>query len=276
MNEFGIIGLAILLVTFLVSYRGFKDPTFLDRYSFTVKDIRYGHQYYRLVTSGFLHVGWWHLGFNALTLYSFSSGLEALMGYGNFLLIYGASLVGGNLLALLLHRHDSNYSAVGASGAISGIIFATIALDPSVPLSIPFTGIWLPGWLWGMIYVVLSAYGITVRRDNIGHEAHLGGGLVGLLTVLGLYPVLLRANYLGILAILGPALAFFYLLWRKPDALLVRSLFRSPTYQTVDDRYNSQLRQQEEELDRLLDKISRQGIESLSTREKKKLEELSR
>jgi membrane associated rhomboid family serine protease len=145
MTEFGIIGLVILVVTFLVSYQGFKHPDYLDKYSFRVKDILYGRQYYRLITSGLLHTGWVHLLLNAVTFYCFSSSVEATVGYRNFLIIYVGSLVGGNLLALLLHRRDAAYSAVGASGAISGLVFAAIALYPDMRVGWP--GLYVPGWL---------------------------------------------------------------------------------------------------------------------------------
>jgi membrane associated rhomboid family serine protease len=275
MTEFGIIGLAILLVTFLVSYKGIKDPDYLDQYAFRVKDIRYGRQYYRLVTSGLLHTSWVHLVLNVMTLYCFSSSVEMMVGYRNYLLLYVASLVGGNLFSLFLHRDEDDYTAVGASGALSGLVFAAIALYPGMRVGL--LGVYMPGWLYGLLYVVISAYGITARRDNIGHDAHLGGGLVGLLTVLAIQPELLRANYLAVAAILLPAISFFYLLIKKPQGLLLGNLFKaSSNYQTIDDKYYSRQKQQEENLDLLLDKISHKGLESLSVREKKQLEELSR
>lgn len=275
MSDFGIIGLAILILTFLVSYRGFQQPDYLDRYAFQVGDIRYGRQYYRLLTSGWLHTGWRHLLLNTITLYCFSSSVEMMVGYQNFLIIYVASLVGGNLFSLLLHRHEDDYTAVGASGAISGLVFAAIALFPGIEVGL--LGLYVPGWLYGLLYVVVSAYGITARRDNIGHDAHLGGGLVGLLVVVGLQPELLRSNHMAIGAMLLPALGFFYLLVKKPEALVLGNFFTAaPGYQSLDDKYQARLQQQQVELDRLLDKISRQGLESLNPREKKQLEELSR
>lgn len=173
MTEFGIIGLAILLVTLLVSYQGFKKPEYLDQYAFRIQDIIYGRQYYRLLTSGLLHTDWTHLLMNVLTFYYFSSVVEILVGYRNYAIVYIVSLLGGNLLALLLHRREPDYTAVGASGAISGLVFAAIALLPEVKVGIP--GVLLvPGWLYGLLYVVFCAYGITKRLGNIGHDAHLG------------------------------------------------------------------------------------------------------
>ena len=276
MTEFGIVGLAILVVTFLVSYQGLRKPEYFDQYAFRIKDILYGRQYYRLLTSGLLHTGWPHLLLNMLTFYWFSSAVEDMVGYRNYALIYFASLLGGSLLSLLLHRRDSDYTAVGASGAISGLVFAAIALFPEMKVGFPDV-LMVPGWLYGLLYVMFCAYGITARLGNIGHDAHLGGGLVGLLTVLLLRPELLHTNALAVGAILLPALAFFVLLLKKPKALLTGALFKSaPDYQTVDDRYHTGQRNEEAELDELLDKISRKGIDSLSAREKRQLEKLSR
>jgi len=275
MTEFGITGLLIALATFLVSYKGFKDHLYFDAYSFRVDSILHGRQYYRLLTSGLLHTGWVHLLFNTITFYCFSSAVEAEVGYGNFLLLYVISLVGGNLFSLWIHRHQDDYTAVGASGAISGLVFACIALYPGIEVGL--VGIFMPGWLYGCLYVLLSAYGTVAQRDNIGHDAHLGGGIIGLLTVVALKPALLLTNYLTIAAILAPAVAFFILVLKKPQVFVVRSFFgNGPAYQTVDDKYHTRQRQQEQDLDMLLDKINHKGLENLSEREKKQLEKLSR
>jgi membrane associated rhomboid family serine protease len=275
MPDFGIIGLLILAATFLASYQGFKDPAYFERYVFRVSDIRYGRQYYRLITSGFLHTGWWHLLLNALTFYYFSSSVEHEVGYGNFLLIYFGSLVGGNLFSLFLHRDEADYSAVGASGAISGLVFASIVLYPE--MNVGLLGVFMPGWVYGLLYVVVSAIGITARRDNIGHDAHLAGGLVGLAIVVALRPELLRTNYVALAAILVPALGFFYLLFKRPEGLVLGNFFSSePNYQTVDDRYRIEQKKREDDLDQLLDKINQKGIDSLNEREKKQLERLSK
>ncbi|WP_324670767.1 rhomboid family intramembrane serine protease [Hymenobacter sp. GOD-10R] len=277
MNEIGIVGLVILAVTFLVSYKGFKDSIYFDQHLFRIGDILHRKEYQRLISSGFLHAGWTHLLLNAATFYCFSGSIEEYLGFKNFLTIYFLSLVGGNLLSLFLHRHESGYTAVGASGAIAGLVFATIALYPGVEISLLALPYHIPGWLFGLLYVIISAYGISVKRDYIGHDAHLGGGLVGLVTTVALQPELLRTNYLAIGAILLPACAFLYLLLKEPVTDSASTRFSPlPLYQSVDDRYTSERRKREEELDELLDKISHKGLEGLSTREKKELEELSR
>lgn len=275
MNDLGIVGLGLVLLTCFVSYQGLNDPTYMARYAFEVGLIRHGRQYQRLLSSGFLHVSWWHLGFNMLTLWCFGGALEQLVGMQNFLLLYFAALVGGNLFSLWLHRHEDRYAAVGASGAVSGLIFAAIALFPGIEVGL--LGIYLPGWLYGLLFVLVSAYGITVRRDTIGHDAHLGGGLAGLATLLLLRPDVIRFNYLPILAIVVPAVGFLYLLVRRPAGRLRGNLFNAePRYQTLDDRDRAKKQREEAYLNELLDKINQQGLDGLSSREKKKLDDWSR
>lgn len=176
----------------------------------------------RLISSGFLHVSWQHLLFNMFSLYMFSDSVELVLGSGKFLLIYFTSLVGGNLLSLLVHKNHSDYSAVGASGAVSGIIFAAIALQPSIGIGMFF--IFIPGWIYGILFVGISIYGIKSQKDNIGHDAHLGGALIGMLAAIALEPEALRYNYIVISLITIPAMVFIYLIITKPHLLLVDNL----------------------------------------------------
>src|ERR1700733_117768 len=144
MKNTGIIGIIILIANIAFSYKGFTSKRFFESYKFEVDKILINKDYKRLVTSGFLHVSWMHLIFNMLSLFLFSRMLESFIGGFQFLLIYMISLVGGNLLALLVHKNHGDYSSVGASGAVCGIIFASIALFPGfsigffiLPISIP-------------------------------------------------------------------------------------------------------------------------------------------
>src|SRR5919106_1088002 len=128
----GTIALLIIIVTAFISYRGLNSHRFLERYTFEVEKVLLYKDYKRLVTSGFVHLSWLHLILNMVTLLLFSSAIENYLGAVKFLLIYFGSLVGGNLLALFIHRNHADYSSVGASGAVNGVIFATIALFPGM------------------------------------------------------------------------------------------------------------------------------------------------
>ncbi len=231
-----------------------------------------------MITSGFLHVGWLHLIFNMLSLYFFSGGIEYLLGGVKFLIIYMAGLIGGNLLSLFIHRHHGDYQAVGASGAVCGVIFASIALFPGFGISFfgfPFS---IPGWLYGIAFVLYSIYGIRSRRDNIGHETHLGGALIGMIVAILMQPASLKANYLTITIIAVPCLVFIYMIMTRPNLLLVDNHFFKEHREnlTIDQKYNAQKADKQREIDRILDKIHKRGIDSLTKKEKQLLDEYSK
>jgi membrane associated rhomboid family serine protease len=276
MTETGIIGLVIILINVVVSYKGLNDHVFFDNYKFEVDRILKYKEYRRLITSGFLHVSWMHLIFNMLSLYLFSSFMGNL-GWLSFLVIYFASLIAGDLLALFIHREHGDYSSVGASGAVCGIIFASIALFPDMEILL-FGLLPLPGWAYGLLYVGFSMYAIRSKRDNIGHEAHLGGALIGMIIAVLLEPVAFANNYITILIITVPVIVFIYLIIAKPKALLIDNYYHKThsTYFDIDDRYNEERVNKQHELDRLLDKIGKTGIDSLSKKERQRLDELSR
>ena len=144
MTGSGIISLLLIILTVLISYRGFKDHRFFENHTFEVEKVLLYKQYIRMVSSGFLHVNWMHLLLNMFSLLMFSGGLERYLGPFGFLLIYFSSLIGGNLLALLIHRNHGEYSAVGASGAVNGIIFASIALFPGMSIGLFLLPISMP------------------------------------------------------------------------------------------------------------------------------------
>lgn len=276
MTETGVIGLVIIGMNVAVSYKGFTDRVFFDNYKFEVNRILKYKEYRRLITSGFLHVSWMHLILNMVSLYFFSS-LMANLGWLSFLIIYAASLIGGDLLALFIHREHGDYSSVGASGAVYGIIFAAIALFPDMEILL-FGLLPVPSWSYGLLYIGYSMYGIRSGRDNIGHEAHLGGALIGMVIAVILEPEAFAKNYLSILLITVPVIVFIYLIIVNPQALRIGSYYyHTPgTYLDIDDLYNEERANKQTELDRLLDKIGKSGIDSLSKKERQRLDELSR
>lgn len=189
----------ILLATIAMSYYGFNNPTFFNRYKFNVGAVQKG-DYVRLVSSGFLHANWQHLIFNMISLYFFQDVIIGSMGNLMFLLIYFGSMLLGSVFSLYIYKKQPYYSAIGASGAVSGIIFAAIALYPTA-LSVNF----LPGWLFGALYFGYSVFMMfnPQQGDNLGHAAHLGGALFGLAVVIIYAPevVISHAFYLGVMAL---------------------------------------------------------------------------
>ena len=188
----------ILIVTIGISYYGFTHEVFFRRYMFNVKAVQ-GGDYIRLLSAGFLHAGWEHLIFNMISLFFFHKVILIGMGVDVFMLIYIGAIVFGNLFCLYIYRHQPYYSAIGASGGVSGIIFASIALMPHLRVN------FIPGWLFGTIYFGYSVYRMLDPRtgDNVGHAAHLGGAIFGIAIIALLKPLFIVENalYLGIMAL---------------------------------------------------------------------------
>lgn len=273
----GIISLILIIVTSIASYKGFYDRAFFARYEFEVEKILLYRDYKRIVTAGFLHINWTHLIFNMLSLYFVSGVVEVTLGTFGFLLIYFGSLIGGHLLSLFIHRNQGDYSAVGASGAVFGVLFASVALYPTMGMGLLFIPISIPSWLFALVFVLFSIYGIRSRRNNVGHDAHLGGALIGMVLALIMRPQSLIQHYPIILIILVPTIVFLYIIITRPHALLVDNLFfRRHQDATIDHRYNLERTDQQQEVDRILDKISKKGMRSLTAREKETLKSYSK
>ncbi len=150
------------------------------------------HQYHAIITSGLVHANLSHLGLNMLTLYFFGPGLEQLTvaatgGRGAFLLIYLVSLIVGNLYPFFKYRNRPEYVAIGASGAISGIVFSYVLARPMDTFYV-FFAIPMPAFLFALLYTGYSIYAMRKVDDNIGHEAHLAGALGGMLATLVVVP----------------------------------------------------------------------------------------
>ena len=202
--------LILIVLNVLVSYKGFNDLVFFDRYKFQVQKILGGEKL-RMLTSGFLHVDWMHLGFNMYALYLFGKVVVVNFGVTYFLLIYVGSLVAGSLYSLYQHKKESYYSAVGASGAVSGVIFSSIMLYPDMELIMLPIPIPLPGYIFGIGYLLYSIYGMRNQVGNVGHSAHLGGAIGGYILTLLLKPSVVGNNTLmiGVIGVIIVGLFLF-------------------------------------------------------------------
>lgn len=202
--------IAIITANVLVSLKGFNDVSFFERYKFGISAINAG-QKERMVTSGFLHVDFAHLFLNMFTLYFFADVVINWFGPVKFLIIYAISLVAGSLLALFFHKDEPYYSAVGASGAVTGILYAAILLQPDMDLMIMFIPIAIPAYILGIGYMIYSIYGMKTRIGNIGHTAHFGGAIGGYATTLLFKPELLVTDSLMVFLLAIPILILFVL-----------------------------------------------------------------
>lgn len=184
--------LLIIIANVLFSMKGFDDYSFLDKYKFQVGRVL-GKEKIRMLSSGFLHVDWMHLGFNMYALYMFGGFVASILGTISFLIIYFGSLLAGSLYTLHYHKNEPYYSAVGASGAVSGIVYSSILLFPDMQLLL-FFAIPIPGYVFAVGYLLYSIYGMKKQVGNIGHAAHLGGTIGGFVLTLLLNPILFTTN----------------------------------------------------------------------------------
>jgi membrane associated rhomboid family serine protease len=281
MNEpTAIFTILVLVVTFLVSYRGFQNRPFRDGLLFSTEPILRDRQVHRILTSGFIHADWQHLLFNMFSLYSFGSHIELVYGAPTLLLIYFSSIVGGGLLALGMHRHHE-YRALGASGGVCGVIYAAIFLLPGSGVRmflIPFT---IPAWAFAILFILGSYYGMRAQRDNIGHDAHLGGALVGLAVATALVPDIVSQRPVLYFSVVVLAVVLLVFMFRFPPSRVSASPFNLGRWRTIwadlrSRRETGERESQGQRLNVLLEKISREGLESLTPRERKELEEISR
>ncbi len=205
MNNMFLLG--IIIANVLISYKGFNDQYFFRKYQFHVGSIRAGEQI-RMISSAFLHADLFHLAFNMIALYSFAPVVADYLGNFTFLLIYGGSLIFGSLLTMLFHGNDYNYSAVGASGAVTGIIYSAILLEPDMTIGI-FGVIPLPAYIFGIGYLLYSIYGMKAKLDNIGHTAHFGGAIGGYAITLLKDPALFQEHTFMVLLLAIPIVILF-------------------------------------------------------------------
>lgn len=193
----------LIAANIIASLVALSNPAFMNKNLFHVGPITGQREYHRLLTSGFLHGGLLHLFVNMYVLWMFGAMIEYAFGPGKYLIIYFAALLGGNLWSLMENRRKPDYRALGASGATSGIVMSFTLLAPFeklylFPLPVP-----IPAVILAVIFIVASA--ILAQRENkvIGHEAHLGGALAGILATLAVEPSVLSHFSEQIASVLG-------------------------------------------------------------------------
>jgi membrane associated rhomboid family serine protease len=175
--------LSLMAATILVSLGAFASENFWRFLALEPYRMSTTHQYHPVITSGFVHANFGHLFVNMLTLYFFGPVLEFTIGGERFLLVYLFSLVCGSLYPFFKFRNSPDYIAIGASGAIAGVLFSFCLFYPFQMLHV-FFFLPMPAILFAVLYVVYSVYAMRSRQDNIGHEAHLAGAIGGIVITL--------------------------------------------------------------------------------------------
>lgn len=183
----------LIAITIAVSYAAFNSPKLMDQLQFNASKVYHKHEYHRLITHAFVHANWEHLFVNMIVLFSFGSAIEEYFKYNFgsnhilcFFLLYFGGILFSNLYALFKYRNNYFYNAVGASGAVSAVLFAAIFFDPWN--MIYFFGILpIPGIIFAVLYLFYSYQMSKKQKDNVAHDAHFLGALYGFV-----FPILLN------------------------------------------------------------------------------------
>ena len=188
----------IIAITAIVSFLAFQNAGLMEKLQFNAARVVHQKQYYRLLSHAFVHVSWTHLLVNMLVLFFFGRNVESYFDYffGNrssfyFISLYLGGILVSNTWSLIKHKNDYYYNAVGASGAVSAVLFTFIFLDPWEMLYL-FAILPIPGIVFAVGYLIYTYQMGKNKRDNVAHDAHLLGALFGLL-----FPVILRPDLLS-------------------------------------------------------------------------------
>ncbi|NVO18213.1 MAG: rhomboid family intramembrane serine protease [Bacteroidetes bacterium] len=189
--------LAIIGISSLVSIIAFGNTDLYKRLMFNAYDIKHFKHSYRFLSYGLVHASWIHLIINMMVLYSFGSNVElrygmvfGVKGIFYYLLLYIGGIVLSTTPSYGKYKDDYSYNAVGASGAVSGIVFASIVFDPLSKIYLFLIPFGIPAIIFGILYLVYSWYMSKKNLDNIGHDAHFWGAVFGFVFTLALKPSL--------------------------------------------------------------------------------------
>jgi membrane associated rhomboid family serine protease len=179
--------LIILLVTCVISFTAFSNERLMNDMIFYPPAVTNHNQWYRFITSGFIHADFMHLAFNMYTFYLFGgmveqSFMEIFGGAGKalYVILYITSLIACLLPTYFQHKNDHYYRSLGASGAVSAVIFVGIVLNPTLGMGIFPIPVNIPAFIFGPLYLIISFYLSKKGRGNINHSAHIWGALFGI------------------------------------------------------------------------------------------------
>lgn len=190
------ITLALLIITCIISITAFNNKKVINDLIFSPVDVQQRHQWYRFITCGLIHADFAHLAFNMITLYFFGRVMEQVyVEYFNlpkytYLILYIVALIVSEIPSYIKHRNNNEYRSLGASGAVAAIVFAFILIAPWATIYVFFIPV--PAILYGVLFLVYSAYMSKKGKDNINHSAHLWGAVVGIVFTIIVQPAVVN------------------------------------------------------------------------------------
>lgn len=188
----------IIVITVLVSIMSFNNDNLMNKLLFSPFQIYRYNQFYRMLSYGFVHSDWGHLIINMFVLYSFGNTTMyfiALVTKNSnifFIFFYLSALVVSTIYSFFKHKNNYSYAAVGASGAVSAVVFASILFYPLGSIRFIFIPINIPAYVFGILYLIYSAYMAKKAKDNVGHDAHFFGAVYGFI-----FPILIEPSLFG-------------------------------------------------------------------------------
>lgn len=179
----------IFVITLATTLWAFNDQDIYARFILNPYNVSRGHRVYTVITSGLIHKDWNHLFFNMLSYYFFAFQLESVLGHWQFGVLYILSLILSDLPSIQKHKEDIWYNSLGASGAISAVVFSAIMYDPFAQMGLLIIpGIHFPAFVFGALYLIYCHFASKHARDNVNHDAHLFGALSGIIITIALNP----------------------------------------------------------------------------------------
>jgi membrane associated rhomboid family serine protease len=193
----------VFIFTIVTSIYAFNDSSLYGKFMLHPYSVSRRHKVYTLITSGLIHADWMHLIFNMMTFFFFAFQLEAMIGSWQFGMVYFVSLVLSDIPSVMKHKNDMWYNSLGASGAISGVLFSYILFQPFssmmiFPIPIPIWAI-----IFGPLYLMYCVYASKQARDHINHDAHFFGALTGMIVTILIVPGVIPGFFAQLLAKIG-------------------------------------------------------------------------
>ncbi|MCV9388454.1 rhomboid family intramembrane serine protease [Reichenbachiella ulvae] len=189
--------LVLIIITVVISYAAFQNPNLKYKLMFNPVHVADQGQWFRLISSGFVHSNWVHLGFNMFTFYFFGELVERVfiaikgpVGSVYFIVFYLMAIVISELPSLFKHRHNVHYNSLGASGGVAAMVFCSILFFPTSPICL-YGFVCIPGFILGTGYVIYSYMKGKDMSDNVNHNAHLIGALFGIVFTIIMRPTVL-------------------------------------------------------------------------------------
>ena len=185
----------LILVTAGLSLYALNNEAVMDKWIMNPYNVNRKKEYYRFITSGFIHADYMHLIFNMFTFYYFGNMVERVyeaiygrMGDILYILLYVAGIIVSDIPTYLKNKNNSYYNSLGASGGVSAILFAGILFDPLAKMYLMFIPIPIRAFIFGAIYLIYTYTQSKRGRDGINHDAHLYGALFGMAFTIIIYP----------------------------------------------------------------------------------------